>query len=346
MLSIEDISTLLRSIREQDGHTDIISAGRISGITVKEHKVGFVLTLQPQEVHHSVALEAACERALRSTGQVSEVTIITTASSAPERSAPARKSEWDVSPIPHVKKVIAIASGKGGVGKSTTTVNLAHALTAAGKHVGILDADIYGPSLPRMMGIAEKPASKDGLILPLMAHSIACLSMGMMVEEEAAIVWRGPQASRALHQMLRGTQWGCETTPLDILLIDLPPGTGDIHLSLVQQAPLTGAVIVTTPQEVALADARKAINMFRKVYIPVLGIIENMSGFVDPSGAWHAIFGEGGGERLAQAAHVPLLGRIPLEIAIREAADSGQCFKDTRHHYQQIVQQLMEPLPT
>jgi ATP-binding protein involved in chromosome partitioning len=241
---------------------------------------------------------------------------------------PTKKAVWNFEPLAHVKRVIAVASGKGGVGKSTTAVNLACALVALGKRVGLLDADIHGPSIPRMMGLAGQPDIRDGKIIPLTGHGVACISMGLLVGENSAIVWRGPQVSKALHQMLRDVQWGTESSPLDVLLVDMPPGTGDIHLSLVQQAPVDGAIIVTTPQDVAVADARKCVDMFRKVRVPVLGVIENMSVFIDPSGARHAIFGEGGGKRMAENEKVPFLGEIPIDMKLREASDAGTMYSD------------------
>jgi ATP-binding protein involved in chromosome partitioning len=340
MLSAEHVLDALGTIKEHDGQHDIVQSGRISGITIKEGNIGFVLNLRPEEAHHSAALEAACERKIKQLESVKTVTIISTASAAPTRAAPTRKSEWNMEPLPYVGRIIAVASGKGGVGKSTTAVNLSHALAAQGKRVGLLDADIYGPSLPRMMALSGKPDTKDGLIIPLISHGIKCLSMGLMIEEASALVWRGPQASRALNQMLRGTAWGTAIAPLDVLLIDMPPGTGDVHLSLVQQVPVDGVIIVTTPQDVAVADARKSVDMFRKVYVSVSGIIENMSGFVDASGHHYAIFGEGGGKRLAESCHVPLLGAVPINIALREAADAGAQFSDPQGMYQDIAKRL------
>lgn len=342
MLSPTTILEALDTIKETDGVRTLVSSGRISGISLRDSAVGFVLAVSAQEANHTAAMEAACERVLKARG-ASSITIVTTADNAPVRSGPARKSEWNSERLPHVHQVLAVASGKGGVGKSTTSVNLAHALAAQGKKVGLLDADIYGPSLPRMMGIREKPSSREGMIIPPQGHGITCLSMGMMMDESAAVVWRGPQVSRALAQMLRGAQWGMPEAPLDMLIIDLPPGTGDVHLSLVQQVPVDGVVIVTTPQAVAVADARKAIDMFRKVYVPLVGVIENMGAFVDASGMRHALFGEGGGAALAEACHIHFLGTVPLDVRLREAGDEGTVFDDKAGIYQTLAAKLFLP---
>jgi ATP-binding protein involved in chromosome partitioning len=239
---------------------------------------------------------------------------------------------WDVprgpvaagrEPIPGVRNIVAIASGKGGVGKSTTTVNLALALAAEGATVGIMDADIYGPSQPKMLGLSgRRPTSVDGQRLePLVAHGIQCMSIGFLVGEDDPMVWRGPMATSALNQLLGQTDW----RDLDYLLVDMPPGTGDIQLTLSQQVPVSGAVIVTTPQDIALLDAMKGLMMFKKVSIPVLGIVENMSVHVCSNcGHREPIFGEGGGGRLSERYEVPLLGALPLDIRIREETDDGR----------------------
>lgn len=237
---------------------------------------------------------------------------------------PSSPATFNRQPLAHVRRIVAIASGKGGVGKSTTTVGLAHALIAQGQRVGILDADVHGPSIPRMLGIAHcgQPEVKNGMLLPIEGHRIAAISMGNIASDTAAI-WRGPMVTKALVQMLRQVQWGTADAPLDVLLIDMPPGTGDIHISLIQNAPLDGAIIVTTPQEIATADAEKCMGLFEKVQVPVLGVIENMSYFTDPSGQRHAIFGEGGGEKLAQKHGVPFLGQVALVPSIGQAMDVG-----------------------
>jgi ATP-binding protein involved in chromosome partitioning len=224
--------------------------------------------------------------------------------------------------IPNVRNIIAIASGKGGVGKSTTAVNMALALAAEGAKVGVLDADIYGPSQPMMLGISGKPHSLDGKKLePMEAHGIQAMSIGFLIDIETPMVWRGPMVTQALEQLINETNW----RDLDFLVVDLPPGTGDIQLTLAQRVPVTGAVIVTTPQDIALIDARKGLKMFEKVGIPILGVVENMSLHIcSHCGHEERIFGEGGGERMGKDYSVELLGALPLDIRIREQADSGK----------------------
>ena len=230
----------------------------------------------------------------------------------------------NVAPSPRVRNILAIGSGKGGVGKSTTAVNLALALAADGARVGVLDADVYGPSVPMMLGLSGRPDSPDGkAIEPMRAHGIEAMSIGLMVEQDTPMIWRGPMATSALTQLLEQTLWGGEAG-LDYLIVDLPPGTGDIQLTLAQKIPVAGAIIVTTPQDVATLDARKAVKMFEKVQVPVLGVVENMAVHVCTNcGHAEHIFGEGGGERMAARYGIPLLGSLPLELAIREQGDAG-----------------------
>lgn len=223
--------------------------------------------------------------------------------------------------IPGVGRVIAVSSGKGGVGKSTVSVNLAIALAERGHRTGILDADLYGPDIPRMMGVYEKPMVQGGRIQPLEAHGVRLMSIGFLVDRDAPAIWRGPIITKVLRQFLHDVAWG----DLDFLIVDMPPGTGDAQLSLVQQAVVHGAVIVTTPQEVAVGDSLRGAKMFETVNVPVLGIVENMSGFLDPvTGMRHDLFGTGGGERLATELGVPLLGQIPLQPGLTDAADRGE----------------------
>jgi ATP-binding protein involved in chromosome partitioning len=233
----------------------------------------------------------------------------------------AHKVQGQLAPLPGVKNIIAVASGKGGVGKSTVAVNLALALAAEGATVGVLDADIYGPSQPRMLGLTGKPHSPDGKnIVPMRAHGLQAMSIGVLIEEETPMIWRGPMVTQALMQLLTDTRW----EELDYLIIDLPPGTGDIQLTLSQKVPVSGAVIVTTPQDIALLDARKALKMFEKVQVPILGIVENMATHICSNcGHEEHIFGEGGGVRMAEQYSVPLLGALPLDIRIREQSDGG-----------------------
>ncbi|MFN7136830.1 MAG: iron-sulfur cluster carrier protein ApbC [Thermomonas sp.] len=234
---------------------------------------------------------------------------------------PPHAVQGELKPLANVRNIIAVGSGKGGVGKSTVTVNLALALVAEGLRVGVLDADIYGPSIPMMLGLSGRPESPDGKhILPLRAHGVEAMSIGLLVDQDAAMIWRGPMVTQALTQMLNETRWD----DLDVLLLDLPPGTGDIQLTLAQKVPVAGAVIVTTPQDVATLDARRALAMFRKVGIAVLGLVENMAVHVcRQCGHAEHVFGAGGGERMAARYDVPLLGALPLELAIREQGDAG-----------------------
>ncbi|MBD7988398.1 iron-sulfur cluster carrier protein ApbC [Luteimonas sp. Sa2BVA3] len=237
---------------------------------------------------------------------------------------PAHAVQGSLKPLPQVRNIIAVGSGKGGVGKSTTAVNLALALAADGARVGILDADVYGPSIPTMLGLSGRPESPDNkTILPLRAHGIEAMSIGLLVEQDTPMIWRGPMATSALTQLLNDTRWGGDDG-LDYLIVDLPPGTGDIQLTLAQKIPVAGAVIVTTPQDVATLDARKGLKMFEKVEVAVLGLVENMAVHVcTQCGHAEHVFGEGGGARMAEQYDVPLLGSLPLERGIREHGDAG-----------------------
>ncbi|MGO1542314.1 MAG: iron-sulfur cluster carrier protein ApbC [Luteimonas sp.] len=235
-----------------------------------------------------------------------------------------RAVQGELKPLPNVRNIIAVGSGKGGVGKSTTSVNLALALAAGGARVGVLDADVYGPSIPTMLGLSQRPESPDNKsIIPLRAHGIEAMSIGLLVEQDTPMIWRGPMATSALTQLLGDTRWGGEEG-LDYLVVDLPPGTGDIQLTLAQKIPVAGAVIVTTPQEVATLDARKALRMFEKVEITTLGLVENMAQHVCSNcGHVEHLFGQGGGAQMAEKYGVPLLGSLPLEARIREQGDVG-----------------------
>ena len=330
VLTEAEIISALKKVKDND--IDVIEAGLISGIKINEGKISFVVTIKPQDKNSKAWLQQACEKAVSKISGVKSVVAIMTADKPQIKPA-----VWNSNRISGIAKIIAVSSGKGGVGKSTTTVNLAHSLYKIGKKVGLLDADIYGPSIPKMLGINGQPEIKDNKIIPLVANGIKCMSIGFLVGEDSAVIWRGPQATKALNQMLRDVEW----EELDYLLIDMPPGTGDIHLSLAQQVPVDGVVIVTTPQEVALADARKSIEMFKKVNVPIIGIIENMSGFVDKeSGKTHYIFGEGGGKKLGLATGSPFLGTIPIDISLRESGDAGIVFPDDADYYGGIIKLL------
>ncbi len=329
-ISNSEIINALSQVIDRESGIDVVSAGMISGLAVKGGKVGFLITIDPNDKDKKSYLRDACEKAVLKIAGVESVTAVLTAQNS-EPIAPAPKSgynqpreraQWNLTPVENVKNIIAIASGKGGVGKSTTAVNLALAFSAIGKNVGLLDADIYGPSIPRMLSLSGQPEIEDGKMLPHERYGIKTNSMGYITGDQSAIL-RGPMISKTLHQLLRLTRWGTSEKPLDILLVDMPPGTGDIHLSMVQQVPLSGAVIVTTPQEIATMDARKCAQMFIKTGVRILGVIENMSHYVDESGKQVNIFGEGGGKNIADEFKVPLLGNVPLDIALREASDSG-----------------------
>ena len=264
---------------------------------------------------------------------------------------PSHTVQPGLDPLPRIRNILAVASGKGGVGKSTTAVNLALALAAEGAAVGVLDADIYGPSVPTMLGLSGRPDSPDGKsIEPMRAHGIEAMSIGLLVDQDTPMIWRGPMATSALTQLLGETLWGGEAG-LDYLVVDLPPGTGDIQLTLSQKIPVAGAVIVTTPQEIATLDARKALRMFEKVQVPVLGVVENMAVHVcTRCGHAEHLFGQGGGERMAERYGVPLLGSLPLEIGIREQGDAGvpivaaQPDSTAAQAYRQAARRLAEVL--
>ena len=334
----EAITEALSRIVDPSTGKDLIAAGMAKAIMVgDEGGVNFVIEVDPALGDKAEPLRAAAQAAVEAVPGVSRVNAVLTAhssepgpsrASTPKGPPPDLKIGRHATPaepadkkIPGVDNIVAIASGKGGVGKSTVTSNLAVALAAAGKRVGLLDADVYGPSQPRMMGISGRPSSPDGTtILPLRNHGVTCISIGFMVPEGEAVIWRGPMLMGALQQLLGQVAWG----RLDCLLIDLPPGTGDVQLTLAQKAEVTGAVVVSTPQDVALLDARKAIDMFHKTNTPVLGMVENMSTHICSNcGHEEHIFGHGGAEAEAEKLGVPFLGAIPLDLSIRQAGDGG-----------------------
>jgi ATP-binding protein involved in chromosome partitioning len=300
-----------------DPHTgqSLIDSGEVRGVGVDADKVAVDIVLGYPAKAWSATLAAQVKAALEADPAISSAVVGVTSR------VHAHKVQNDLTPLPNVKNILAIASGKGGVGKSTTSVNIALALAAEGAKVGLLDADIYGPSIPRMMGVSGKPESRDGQrIEPKLAHGVQTMSIGFLIEEDTPMIWRGPMVTQALTQLLNETNW----VDLDYLIIDLPPGTGDIQLTLCQKVPVSGALIVTTPQDIATLDAKKALKMFEKVSVPVLGIVENMALHTCSNcGHTEHVFGSGGGQSMAQQYAVPLLGSLPLDIRIREQADSG-----------------------
>ncbi|MBO0345047.1 iron-sulfur cluster carrier protein ApbC [Roseibium sp. CAU 1637] len=348
----------LSKVKGPDLEGDLVSLKLISDIFVSDGRVAFSITVPAHRAQELEPLRQAAEKVVREVDGVEAAMVALTAEkmpgapspaptppaapsgASPVRPAPTPAQAAAVPPpmqgrgghppqeqatakpgVPGVKRIIAVASGKGGVGKSTTTTNLALGLQANGLKVGVLDADIYGPSIPRLFQVSGRPEPVSGRVLkPLEGYGIKVMSMGFMVEEDTPMIWRGPMVISALTQMLREVAWG----ELDVLVVDMPPGTGDAQLTMAQQVPLAGAVIVSTPQDLALIDARKGLNMFRRVDVPVLGIVENMSYFICPGcGGRHDIFGHGGARKEAEKLGVPFLGEVPLDIAIRENSDNG-----------------------
>ena len=342
-LTKETVLYQLAKVKGPDLESDIVSLGMVDNVLVNDGKVIFSINVPAERAEELEPMRAAAEKAVSGLEGVEKVTAVLTGErkpgSSPVRPAPSSDQMGSVPPpmqaqargganpgarakvgVPGIKNIVAVASGKGGVGKSTTSVNLALGLAAHGMKVGILDADIYGPSMPRMLGITDKPTAQGKVLSPLEGFGLKVMSMGFLVEEETPMIWRGPMVISALTQMLREVAWG----DLDLLIVDMPPGTGDAQLTMAQQVPLAGAVIVSTPQDIALIDARKGLNMFRKVEVPILGIIENMSTFICPKcGEQSDIFGHGGAKSEAERLGVPFLGEIPLHMDIRTNSDGG-----------------------
>jgi ATP-binding protein involved in chromosome partitioning len=318
----------LKTVRDTERDGDIVSLGMIGGLVVKDGNVQFSIEVPPERGPRLEPLRKAAEKAVATLPGTLSVTAVLTAPTAAPGAAhpapPARHGEPQGGQrqlLAEVGAVIAVASGKGGVGKSTTAVNLALAFAAAGHRTGMLDADIYGPSMPLMLGIHDRPVSPDGKrLLPMEKYGLRCMSIGFLVPPDSPMIWRGPMVMGALEQMMGDVEWG----PLDVMVVDMPPGTGDAQLTMAQRVPLAGAIIVSTPQDLALLDARKGLNMFRRVDVPVLGIIENMSYFVCPHcGERSDIFTHGGARKAAREMGVDFLGEIPLDMEIRETSESG-----------------------
>lgn len=328
-ISRETVLEALRSVKVPDRDVNLTESDMVRAITIDGTTVRFVIEVDPADAAAFEPVRARAQSVIAALPGVDVVSVVLTAHAAqpPAPPPPSLKIGRHATPqagavaIKGVNRIIAVGSGKGGVGKSTVAANLAVALAQAGKKVGLLDADIYGPSQPRMMGVSDRPKSPDGkTILPLHNHGVTIMSIGLMLKEGEAVVWRGPMLMGALQQMMGQVQWG----DLDVLIVDLPPGTGDVQLTLSQKYVLTGAIVVSTPQDVALLDARKAIDMFDKTKTRVLGLIENMSTYICPNcGHEEHIFGHGGLRRDAARLDLPFLGEIPLDIAVRTAGDEG-----------------------
>ncbi|WP_142417175.1 Mrp/NBP35 family ATP-binding protein [Bartonella massiliensis] len=322
-ITSETVRNVLREIKGPDLESDIVSLGLLSEILIADGKVFFSITVPDGRVQEWETLRRAAEELVCALEGVKSVVVTLTAEKTTKAVLRRRTNPLPVKmPIEGVKHVIAVASGKGGVGKSTMAINVALALQDSGFKTGVMDADIYGPSLPRLTGLVnQKPQLIGGKkIQPLEKFGLQLMSMGFLVEEEKPVVWRGPMVMAAVTQLLRDVVWG----PLDVLVVDMPPGTGDAQLTLAQQVQLTGALVVSTPQDLALVDARKAIEMFMKVNVPILGLIENMSYFIAPdTGKRYDIFGHGGARSEAERREIPFLAEIPLDAALRFSSDEG-----------------------
>jgi ATP-binding protein involved in chromosome partitioning len=337
----DNVLTALNKVAAPDG-TPLPKTGTLSEIVASDDKVFFSISVDAAVVQAWESVRKRAEEVVKAMPGVTSAMVALTAerkggaapAQRPAQVAPGPQARGghghggQPAGVPGVTSIIAVASGKGGVGKSTTAVNLALGLRDLGMKVGILDADIYGPSLPKLLAIKEKPQTIGGTRLkPIERHGLAVMSIGFLIDEETPMIWRGPMVMSALTQMLREVEWGT----LDVMVVDMPPGTGDAQLTMAQQVPLRGAVIVSTPQDLALIDARRGIAMFKRVNVPVLGIVENMSTFICPScGTRHDIFGHGGARREAERLGVPFLGEVPLEMSIRETSDAGLPIVATR----------------
>jgi ATP-binding protein involved in chromosome partitioning len=332
----DQVLALLRQMTPPGADRDVVTGGQVSEVFVSDGRVMFSLTVPADRARALEPFRAEIERRVKALPGVERAMIALTAevkpgsrpaAAPPPAGRPGHAAHGPAGgapqkpAVPGVKSIIAVASGKGGVGKSTTAVNLALALSANGLKVGVLDSDIYGPSVPRLLGLSGRPETIDGKLLkPMEKFGLKVMSIGFLVAEDTAMIWRGPMVVSAIGQMLREVAWG----DLDVLVVDMPPGTGDAQLTMAQQVPLAGAVIVSTPQDLALIDARRGVAMFRKVEVPVLGIVENMSYFVCPHcGGRSDVFGHGGARHEAERIGVPFLGEIPLELKIRETSDAG-----------------------
>ncbi len=332
----DQILAALSKVKMPSGDGDIISLGMVSEPFITQNdagaKVMFSLTVPADQAEKLEPLREQAQKVITGIDGVTSVMVALTAerkageggSSAPAPKATPKQQAPEKPEVEGVKHIIAVASGKGGVGKSTTAINLALGLQNQGLKVGLMDADIYGPSVPRLVGITGKPEAEGRILKPMEAYGLKVMSIGFLVEEDTPMIWRGPMVISALTQLLREVSWASADDPMDVLVVDMPPGTGDAQLTMAQQVPLAGAVIVSTPQDLSLIDARKGLNMFKKVSVPILGIVENMSTFICPScGEQTDIFGHGGAKQEAEKIGVPFLGAVPLHMEIREMSDAG-----------------------
>ncbi|RBP09223.1 ATP-binding protein involved in chromosome partitioning [Roseiarcus fermentans] len=363
MASRDEVMAALAKVPGPDGKTPLPDSGAISGLTFRDSKAFLAIAIDPDRARAMEPMRAAAEAAIKAVPGVSSAVVTLTAEQAravagggghahdhaPAGHAP--RAGRGMQPIPGVKRIIAVASGKGGVGKSTVACNLAVALARLGLAVGVLDADLFGPSMPKLFGLSARPeVSPDGQkLVPLEAYGVKVMSIGFLVDEGAAVVWRGPMVMSALTQLLREVAWG----DLDVLVVDMPPGTGDTQLTMAQAVPLSGAVIVSTPQDLALIDARRGIAMFKQVQVPLIGVVENMSYFLCPHcGARTDVFSHGGARREAETLGVPFLGEVPLDIAIRTNSDEGRpivaTLADSAHAgaFLEIARRVAETLQT
>ena len=325
MTTREQVLEVLKTLTDPASGSDLVASGMVRALNIDGGEVRFVMEIDPAHAAALQPVKAEAETRLGALEGVDKVSVVMTAHASP-KAPPDLKPSRPAQPqgpqkIPGIDRIVAVASGKGGVGKSTLAANLAAALAAEGRRVGLLDADVYGPSQPRMLGVSGRPSSPDGkTILPMRNHGVTMMSIGLMTREEEAVVWRGPMLMGALQQMLNQVQWGA----LDVLIVDLPPGTGDVQMTLAQKAELSGAIVVSTPQDIALLDARKGIDMFAKLGTPIIGMVENMSTHICSScGHEEHLFGHGGVAAEARKLGVPLLAEIPLSMNIRVAADGG-----------------------
>ena len=362
MASREEVMAAVAKVAGPDGKTPLPDSGAVSGLTLRDGKVFLAIVVDPDRAKAMEPMRAAAEAAIKAVPGVSGAVVTLTAESARAVSggAPAHghahagqtpRAGRAAQPIPGVKHIIAVASGKGGVGKSTVACNLAVGLAKLGLRIGVLDADLFGPSMPKLFGLSAKPeVAADGQkLVPLEAYGVKVMSIGFLIDEGAPVVWRGPMVISALNQLLREVAWG----DLDVLVVDMPPGTGDTQLTMAQNVPLSGAVIVSTPQDLALIDARRGIAMFKQVQVPLIGIVENMSYFLCPHcGGRTDIFSHAGAQREAETLGVPFLGEVPLDIAIRANSDDGRpvvaCLADSAHAgaFVEIARRVAETLET